>query len=318
MALLLIGAAYLQVGPPELLFHGVFVVLTIDAFVFGRRICYQRIVAASIALLGYVLLPSFEQGVDVLDLTEWPLMFTIAIMVAWMADRERTAVRRYASLYRDARDRLVTAQEEERRRLSRDIHDGIGQTLTALTMALDAVPGATADKAAELAAHARALAGDALTEARSAAERLRPPRIEARGLGSAIRELASGCGLAAVVEDTRYRPIDLPIDDLIEIYRIAQEAVGNAVRHAHASVIAVSLETIGPSLRLTIRDDGTGFDPPSVGGGLGIPGMHERAALLGARLRITSGPDRGTAVTLDVPPAAVAAARALEESGKVR
>ena len=299
-AVVLVGAAYLQLGPPELLFHGVFLVLTIDAFAFGRRICYQRIVAASVALLGYVALPSLEQGVDPLDLTEWPLMFAIAILVAWMADRERTAVRRYAGLYRVARDRLVTAQEEERRRLSRDLHDGIGQTLTALTMALDAVPAATPAEAPILAARARSLAGDALAETRSVAERVRPPRLEARGLASALHELAVGCGLPTRVDLEGCAAISLPADDMIEIFRIAQEAIGNAVRHAGASAISVTGERIGDSLHLTVADDGTGF-APTTSRGLGIDGMEERAALLGARLRITSEANRGTTVELEVP-----------------
>ena len=300
VALALVGAAYFQLGPPELLFHGVFLVLTIDAFVFGRRICYRRIVAASVALLGYVALPSLEQGIDPLDLTEWPLMFAIAILVAWMADRERTAVRRYAGLYRVARDRLVTAQEEERRRLSRDLHDGIGQTLTALTMALDAVPAAGAAEAPILAARARALASDALAETRSVAERVRPPRLEARGLASALHELALGCGLPTRVDLERCAALSLPADDMLEIFRIAQEAIGNAVRHAGASEIAVTGECIGETLRLTVADDGTGF-AATTARGLGIDGMEERAALLGARLRIASEADQGTVVELQVP-----------------
>lgn len=299
-ALALVGGAYLQLGPPELLFHGVFLVLTIDAFVFGRRICYRRIVAASVALLGYVALPSLEQGVDPLDLTEWPLMFAIAILVAWMADRERTAVRRYAGLYRIARDRLVTAQEEERRRLSRDLHDGIGQTLTALTMALDAVPAATPAEAPILAARARSLAGDALAETRSVAERVRPPRLEARGLASALHELAVGCGLPTRVDLEGCAAVSLPADDTIEVFRIAQEAIGNAVRHAGASEISLVGERIGGTLRLAITDDGSGF-ASTTARGLGIDGMEERAALLGARLRIASEANRGTTVELQVP-----------------
>ena len=84
-----------------------------------------------------------------LELTEWPLMFTIAVLVAWMADREQSVGRRYAGLYRETRDRLVRAQEEERGHIARDLHDGIGQTLTALTLTLDAA--ATGDARERLA-----------------------------------------------------------------------------------------------------------------------------------------------------------------------
>lgn len=300
LALALVVAAYAQLGPPELLFHGVFVVLTIDAFLYGRRVTFLRIGASSIALLGYVALPSFESGVDALDLTEWPLMFTIAILVAWMADRERTAVRRYAGLYRAARDRLVTAQEEERRRLSRNLHDGIGQTLTALTMSLDA---ATAGRPHEASPHldrARDLAVVALAEARSVAERIRPPRLEARGLASALHELALGCGLPVAINLDPAAAAELPPAHVIEVFRIAQEAIGNAVRHARASAIAVELDRVHGALRLRIADDGIGFDADRAGG-LGLTGMRERTALMGARLRIGPGRSGGTVVTLVAP-----------------
>jgi signal transduction histidine kinase len=297
-ALVLIAAAYLQLGPPELLFHGVFVALTLDAFFFGRRVTYERIVVSSIALLGYVALPALEAGVEPLDLTEWPLMFAIAILVAWMADRERTAVRRYAGLYRSARDRLVTAQEEERRRLSRDLHDGIGQTLTALTLSLDSLGDPASDATLE---RARRLAGTALDEARTVAERVRPPRLEERGLASAVHEMAVRCGVPVVMDIDPSAAADLPANHVIEVYRIAQEAVGNAVRHARASEIEVRIALTGNDLRLIIADDGIGFDPREEHPGLGLTGMRERAALMGGRLRIASQPRGGTRIELRVP-----------------
>ena len=304
VALSLVAATYLQIGPPELLFHGVFVVLTIDAFVYGRRVCFTRIVAASIALLGYVALPSFEAGIEPLDLTEWPLMFTIAILVAWMADRERTAVRRYAGLYREARDRLVTAEEEERRRLSRDLHDGIGQTLTALTLALDAASSSAPGQRPrqDHIVRARSLATSALEEVRSVAERVRPPRLESRGLGSALHEMALACGVPVALEIDPVVANELAPAHVLEVYRIAQEALGNGVRHAHATEITVRIRRAPHGLRLEIRDDGIGFDPRRVDPrSLGLTGMRERAALLGGQLRISTRPGSGTRVVLLVP-----------------
>jgi signal transduction histidine kinase len=301
-ALALVVATYLQLGPPELLFHGVFVVLTIDAFLYGRRVCLTRIAATTIALLGYAALPALGVAVDVLDLTEWPLMFAIAILVAWMADRERTAVRRYARLYRSARDRLVTAQEEERRRLSRDLHDGIGQTLTALTLALDASAAAQPDDEPPTLARARRLATDALAEVRSAAERVRPPRLEARGLTSALHEMARAAGSSVAIEVDPVASKALPPAHVLEVYRIAQEALGNAMRHAHAANIVITVDRVHDRLRLRIVDDGGGFDPRQTDRRrLGLTGMRERAVLMGARLRVISSPGNGTAVTLLVP-----------------
>jgi signal transduction histidine kinase len=312
VAIALIAATYLQLGPPELLFHGVFVILTIDAFLFGRRVCLTRIVAVSVALLGYVALPSLEAGIEPLDLTEWPLMFTIAILVAWMADRERSAVRHYAGLYREARDRLVTAQEEERRRLSRDLHDGIGQTLTALTLALDGATTAEADEAtttpdgpmspAAQLRRARALATNALDDVRLVAERVRPPRLEARGLASALSEMALRCGTPVTLDLDAEVAAGLDPAFVLEIYRIAQEAIGNAVRHGAPSSIALRLDRTPRGLRLVISDDGTGFDPRQAAPrGLGLTGMRERAALMEGRLRIVSRPGHGARVELVVP-----------------
>jgi len=266
-----------------------------------------------------VALPSFEAGVEPIDLTEWPLMFTIAILVAWMADRERTAVRRYARLYRRARDRLVDAQEEERRRLSRDLHDGIGQTLTALAMALDASATADSPTRQPHLAHARALASSALDETRTIAERVRPPRLEARGLASALHEMALGCGI----------PVDLAIDPsatsglspahIVEVYRIAQEAVNNAVHHSGAREITMRVEAVRGGVRLVIGDDGVGFDASAVDGrGLGLTGMRERALLMDGRLRVTTRPGVGTRVALVVPvrPGESAAAAAHASAGE--
>ncbi|MEP6470325.1 MAG: sensor histidine kinase [Chloroflexota bacterium] len=301
-ALLLVAATYLQLGAPEFLFHGVFVVLIVDAFLYGRRVCLTRIAVTTVFLLAYAALPALGMAVDALDLTEWPLMFAIAILVAWMADRERTAVRRYARLYRSARDRLVTAQEEERRRLSRDLHDGIGQTLTALTLALDATAAARPDDEPRHLARARHLATEALAEVRSVAERVRPPRLEARGLTSALHEMARSTGSLVAIEVDPAASEALPPPHVLEVYRIAQEALGNAVRHAHAVHIVISVDRVHDRLRLRIVDDGGGFDPRHTDSRrLGLTGMRERAVLMGARLRVTSSPGNGTAVTLLVP-----------------
>ena len=251
-------------------------------------------------------LPSLEAGIEPLDLAEWPLMFTIAILVAWMADRERSAVRHYAGLYREARDRLVTAQEEERRRLSRDLHDGIGQTLTALTLALDGATTAEADEATTTpngpmspAAHlrrARTLATNALDDVRLVAERVRPPRLEARGLASALSEMALRCGTPVTLDLDAEVAAGLDPAFVLEIYRIAQEAIGNALRHAGATRVAVRIVPLGGDVLLEVDDDGVGFDPAAVTLGSGVHGMRERAAVLGGDLEIERGALGGTRI----------------------
>ena len=302
IALLFVAATYLQLGPPELLFHFVFVVLTIDAFVFGRTVTYQRIAASCIAMLGYVLLPIFEHEIQPLDLTEWPLMFTIAILVAWMADRERTAVQRYAGLYRSARERLVTAEEQERKRLSRELHDGIGQTLTAVSLALDGAARPESKLRLSQLHRARKLTASALLEVRSTAERVRPPRLEERGLESALRAMAGSCGATVSLHLDHDAAAELSPVTTLEVFRIAQEALANAVRHADSSEIRLSLAPASGGLLLEIRDNGHGFDPSSVGPHrLGLAGIRERAATIGASLRISSSAGRGTSVSLLIP-----------------
>jgi signal transduction histidine kinase len=302
VALLLVGATYLQLGPPELLFHGVFVVLTIDAFVFGRGVTYWRIAACSVVMLGYVLLPMLEREIEPLDLTEWPLMFAIAILVAMMADRERGAAQRYAGLYRNARERLVTAEEQERTRLSRDLHDGLGQTLTALSLALDGAGSSDERVQRGLLRRARRLTDVALADVRATAERIRPPRLQERGLESALREMAATCGSRVELDLDRRAAQGLPIDTVVEVFRIGQEALTNAVRHAGGGRIRMRLVGVGGGLLLEVHDDGHGFDPASVGPRrLGLAGMRERAATIGATLTVRTAAERGTHVSLLVP-----------------
>lgn len=314
IALLLVAATYLQLGPPELLFHGVFVVLTIDAFVFGRRVTYWRIAASSVAMLGYVLLPALEREIAPLDLTEWPLMFAIAILVATMADRERGAVRRYARLYRNARERLVTAEEQERSRLSRDLHDGLGQTLTALSLALEAAGSSDERNQLGQLRRARRLTSMALVDVRATAERIRPPRLEERGLASALRQMAATCGAPVELDVDRRAAQGMPAETVLEVFRIGQEALSNALRHAAASHIRMRLATIpgrAGGLLLEVSDDGGGFDPANVGPRrLGLAGMRERAATIGATLGVQTAVGRGTRLTLLVPSSEVTVDRA--------
>lgn len=301
-AILVVGATFAQVGPPELLFHVVFVILTAEAFIFGRRICLQRVAAVSVVLLYYASLPSIGATVEPLDLTEWPLMFTIAVLVAWMADREQSVGRRYAGLYRETRDRLVRAQEEERGRVARDLHDGIGQTLTALTLTLDAASTGNPTDMPRAVERSRELAREALADTRLAAERLRPPRLAERGLASALRAMTSTPGGLVDVTIGPGADVRLQGDAELEAYRIAQEAARNAVEHASASRIAVSLTRTSTGLRLEVADDGSGFDRDAIDPGrLGIIGMGERAAAIGGDLEVDSGVGKGTHVRLMIP-----------------
>ena len=206
--------------------------------------------------------------------------------------------------------RTVEAQEMERRRLAGEIHDGISQRLVSLWYHLLAAEDARTDPETlnrELGM-AKELATAALTEARAAISGLRPFVLDDLGLGPGLESLArSVSGLDVEVD---VEPVTLPGHAEAALYRIAQEALQNVVRHAEASTVTVQLRDDDGLVRLVIADDGRGFDPDPVaspdGGddparGYGLVGMRERAELIGATLTVASRPGRGTRVEVAVP-----------------
>ncbi len=289
----------------EFLFHGVFVLLALHAFLFGLRGTLIRIAIVSLPLLVYANARAFGLAEQPLELTEWPLMFVIAVLVAWMADRREATSRRYAALFRHASERLLTVQEDERRRIARELHDALGQVLTALTLTLDAASTAPRPEVVTRRIRlARGLADTALAETRDLAHRMRPARLEERGLVAALRDLASQSGFPVhvVADAATADPRLLGPTTTVEVYRIVQEALANAARHSGAPQAQVSLAQRDGRLTVVVSDDGRGFDlaePREPG--IGLAGMEERAGMLGGQLKIESQSGRGTRVTLDLP-----------------
>jgi signal transduction histidine kinase len=308
-------ATFGQVFDPDVLFHVIWVVLIIEAFLFGLRVSIVRVAIAGILLLAYFNLGALDEpggaAVATLDLAEWPLMIVIALIVAVMADRLSTTSRHYAALYRNASDRLLNAQEIERKRLGQDLHDGIGQTLAAVVLTLDAAESqlwAGDHPPSELGrstiARAQELAAIALEETRDVAYRLRPDRLVETGLVAATTRMAANAGTAVTVT----APDDLRIPNLLEaehemsVYRIVQEALANAVRHASAHTIRIEFGRSGDRLIVSIIDDGIGFvRRDAAHAGLGLAGMDERAIVLGSRLSIVSRPGQGTRISFSAP-----------------
>ena len=313
--LAVVAALFLKVGDPEFLLDALWITLAISAFVLGLRSTVIRLSAVLVLIFGSAaanlgLAQSVET--ELADVTEWPLMIVVSTVVALMADRISTMARRYAGLYRLASSRLTTAQEDERARLARDLHDGVGQTLTAVVLTLDHVeeslrhPDRTrAGTLATAAAirHARELSVAALDETREVAAQLRPPRIHEIGLGAAIVDLAASAGIAV---DVGFDPSILPpglldVQRELNAYRIVQEAIGNAARHAGASVVTIDAALEADELTLTVTDDGRGFVRDATPVGLGLAGMQERAAILLGTLEVRSQPGEGTTVELKIP-----------------
>jgi two-component system, NarL family, sensor kinase len=205
-------------------------------------------------------------------------------------------------------------QEEERRRLARDLHDGLGQELTALKNQLELLSreagGAGAGGLGAKLASAVELAARALQDTRELSRLLRPPILDDLGLGPALswlaRTLRESAGLEVrVAGDGVEGRLDPDLEILV--FRVAQEALTNVLKHSQARAAAVQLHRRGGWLELEITDAGRGFDaagaldPARGTPGSGLRGMRDRLELFGGRLRITSAPGAGTRVHAAVP-----------------
>jgi signal transduction histidine kinase len=215
------------------------------------------------------------------------------------------AVRLTADLQR-SRERLVTAREEERRRLRRDLHDGVGPQLAALTLKIETARNRLAhDPAADtLLSDLAKRARDAVADVRRAVHALRPPTLDELGLFPALRETAAQYGgesLRISVEAPEELP-PLPAAVEVAAYRIAQEAITNAVRHARASRCEVrfDLDEGAGLLRLEVIDDGRGIGEDR-GVGVGLSSMRERAEELGGTCVVEPVPTGGTRVRAELP-----------------
>jgi signal transduction histidine kinase len=191
--------------------------------------------------------------------------------------------------------RLISAQEEERSRIARDLHDDAGQRLALLAIGLDQL------QAPELADQARALSADL----HRIAHQLHPASLDQLGLLPAARrfavELGAAHGVVIEVASDAW-PDAVPRETALVLYRVMQEALQNAVRHSGASRIEVAFRRFGDGMTVRVADSGRGFEPEQLEeGGLGLAGMRERLRLVGGGLRIDSRPGGGTIVEAWLP-----------------
>lgn len=198
-------------------------------------------------------------------------------------------------------------QEDERRRIARELHDGVGQNLTALKHRIAQLgAGLPPDETTrERIDAALALCSDTLEDTRQLSRLLRPPVLDDLGLEAALRWLVRSQGEASGIAATlEVGPLPALPDELQTLlFRVAQEALANVARHARADTVLVRLVAGGGQLQLQVVDDGIGHDPTAAAGsgGSGLAGMRERLRLHGGRLELHSSPGNGTRVRAVLP-----------------
>lgn len=235
------------------------------------------------------------------QLDEWPsgiLAFALCMVVLYA--RRHAQLRRVLGENRYLVRRLIDVQEDERRRLARELHDELGQMLNAIKLDVMALPGsAAAERIAGNADRVYAAAGDLV-------RRLRPTALDELGLRAALEACVDRWRLSHPQLSVQLS-MSGDLDSLGEarslaLYRIVQEGLTNCVRHAEARHFYIDLtRDAGPAggVVLEMRDDGRGLPPEARGGGL--TGMRERAALLGGQFELLSGPGRGVTIRVEVP-----------------
>lgn len=209
-------------------------------------------------------------------------------------------------------EQVMTAQEEERRRIARELHDETGQSLTTLTVGLATIADAPDIAVArERATQLRGLAARTLEEVHNLSRGLRPSVLDDLGLLPALerhlKEYGASRGIVVDLHTAGFDHQRLPGPLEIAVYRIVQEALTNVARHAAAGAVSVILEHRGRSVHIIVEDDGRGFDVEEVlrsgdaDRTLGLHGMRERAALVGGSLTVESAPGRGTTIFAEIP-----------------
>jgi PAS domain S-box-containing protein len=247
----------------------------------------------------------------------------LAIAIAQMRLRQTLAARadeleRLAEERQQMLHRIVRAQEEERERVALELHDGLGQILSSVSLFASDLAEEVRDEARPRAVRVNELIRRAIADSRQLVWSLRPPELERLGLVPALRRLADEISVPDLTVDLHEQigDVRLPPESEAVVYRVVQEAVHNAQKHARATAISILLQRHDGHLTTLVEDNGRGFDPSAIppGRGLGLIGMRERAELVDGTLVVESAEDAGTRVRLMVP---VAPGRAGSNGGNV-
>jgi signal transduction histidine kinase len=259
----------------------------------GARVLAWAFFAWGLHHLDYPLLRSQGSGVLIGVFMDMTLIAFVAVgTLALVLSEARVALERRTAQLEELSAQLLRAQEEERRRIARELHDQAGQTLTALKIELDL----------EGRSEASARVAEVLRQVRDVSELLRPRALDDLGLATALRAMASDFAQRTQVqvdvladEATRW-----PADVALALYRVAQEALTNVARHAGAKQAWVVLEHAGSEGRLVIEDDGRGMKP-DLTPHLGLLGMRERVGGAGGTLELSRSARGGVRIEARVP-----------------
>jgi signal transduction histidine kinase len=228
-----------------------------------------------------------------------------------LSDAQKVEQQRLRDLQGELLRRTVQAQELERQRIARELHDETGQTLTALGLGLSGLTQSITSKptqAVQQAQQLQQLAGNGLVELQRLVSGLHPPQLDELGLAAALRwyaqEISERFKLPVTVTSS-VNETEISDEVRLTLFRIAQEAITNTVRHAYATWVKVNLAMRGTDILLSVQDNGRGFNANLVLNGsdrscLGLLGMIERAGLIGGTCRIQSSPGEGTTVEVQV------------------
>jgi len=218
--------------------------------------------------------------------------------------RAEEKLRDYASRLQDLSRRLMEVQEQERRHFARELHDEVGQALTGLNLALEAVARLPTEQLRDGLANAQALAKETTAQVRELSLRLRPSMLDDLGLRPALlwhfNRYSTQTGVKVHFQVTGLDS-RLPAEVETAAYRMLQEALTNVARHAGVGEVDVHVRHEGAELFLEVEDKGVGFDAAAVRGTSGLSGMYERATLLGGQLTIESQPGAGTRLIATLP-----------------
>jgi len=220
-------------------------------------------------------------------------------LVRQAATAARTS--RLADELQESRERLVTAREEERRRIRRDLHDGLGPALSGVVFELESarlLVDRDPDRARAQLTGTSQHVQDVVADVRRLVHDLRPPALDDRGLVGALRQQAERLDPPATVEATDLGALPAAVE--VAAYRIAGEALTNVARHAHATRATLRLDVVDSALLVEVADDGAGI-PEGVQAGVGLVALRERAAELGGRSEVTCPPTGGTVVRAWLP-----------------